>query len=244
MALTWHSQERKVPRAGIVEHLQLAKVAGHDLLHNIVVVAQPPRVAHVVDANPHGEQGVVAPGRVAGLLADAAAELGDLVDQAQHGRRVRGDDGGVGGGAAVGKVVREQRRLVELRHEEADPVQAAASSPSRQGGVAEGVAGRGLGAGDIEARLRVRVAERDQVLERAVVDGGGARGRAGGRRRLGGRGQRGARLGGRGRSGASLGRAGAGLGRAGAGRAGLGRGAAGRLGGGGSAGEALGCGEV
>lgn len=254
--LTRHGQERKVPRAGIVQDLQLAKVASHDLLHNVVVVAEPPRVAHVVDANPHGKQGVVAPRRIAGLLADAAAELSDLVDQAQHGRRVGRDNGGVGGGAAVSKVVRQQRRLVKLRHKEANPVQAAAGSPAGQGRIAEGVAGRGLGAGHVEARLGVRVAERDQVLERAIVDGGGARGRAGGRRRLGGRGQRGARLGGRARSGASLGRAGragASLGRAGAGRAGLGRrrgaaglgrGAAGRFGGGGRAREALVCGEV
>lgn len=157
--LTRHAQQHKVPRAGIIQDLQLAKVAVHDALHQRVVLLQPPRVPDVVDAHPHAEERVVGrPGRVVGLVGDAAAELRDLVDEAQHGRLPGGHERGVGGGAAVGEVVREQRRPVELRHQEAHPVEPPARRPPGQRRVAERVVRRRLGARHVEARLRVRVA--------------------------------------------------------------------------------------
>lgn len=128
--LTWHAQQHKVPRSRIVQDLQLSEVAGHDLFHDLVVVALPPRVADIVDANPDGEQRIVAPGRIAGLLGNAAAELRHLVNEAQDSGRVRLDDGGVGRRAAVGEVVGQESRSVVLGGEETDPVQAAAGSPT------------------------------------------------------------------------------------------------------------------
>ena len=185
--LTRHGEQGKVPCAGVVQNLELSEVGGHDLLDDLVVVRLPPRVTHIVDTNPDAEQRVVAPGRIAGLLGNAVAELLDLVNEAEDGRLVGRDDGGVGGGTAVGKVVGQESGPVVLRGEEANPVQATAGGPPGQRGVTERVARGWLGALDIEARLGVRVAKSDEELDGAVIRRGaaGARCRARGRARAG-----------------------------------------------------------
>ena len=92
------------------------------------------------------------------MAGDAIAKLRDLVDKAQHAGTPGLDDGGVGCGAAVREVVGEQGRGVEFGGQEADPVVATRGSPAGKRGVAERVAGGGLRAGDVEARLGVGVA--------------------------------------------------------------------------------------
>ncbi|KAL2169505.1 hypothetical protein VTG60DRAFT_5974 [Thermothelomyces hinnuleus] len=153
-----------------MKNLELTEVARHDLLEERVVVGIPPDVAHIVDTDPYAKERIVGvPRRIVGLARDAAAELGNLVDEAEHRRLVGRHDGGVGRGAAVGKVVRQRRRRVELGDEEADPVQPAAGRPPGQRRVAERVARRRLGARDVETGLGVRVAESDKVLGRSVT---------------------------------------------------------------------------
>ena len=135
--LTRNTQKQKVPRPRIIHNLQLAKVRVHDLAHQLDIILRPPRVPHVVDAHPHAHEGIRRiPGRVVRVRSDAPAELRDLVDEAEHGRLVGRHERGVGGCAAVGKVVGEEGGLVEVGGEEADPVEAAAGGPAWEGGVA------------------------------------------------------------------------------------------------------------
>lgn len=95
------------------------------------------------------------------MRRDAVAKLDNLVYEAQDFRGIRRNQVGIGGRAAISKVVGEQRGGVELGGEEADPVQTATSRPSRQRWVAERVTGGRLGSRDVEPGLGIGVAASD-----------------------------------------------------------------------------------
>lgn len=159
--LTRNTEKHKVSPPGVVHDLQLLKVPDHDGVHDLGDVVLVVRVPDVVDAHPHAKEGIL--GRPGGCLPgrDAVTKLGDLVDEAEHVGRKGHDQVGVGGGAAVGKVVDQEERLVVRGDERAEPVGAAAGSVAREGRVAEGVGGVGeegrVGDGAVEVGLGVGV---------------------------------------------------------------------------------------
>ena len=165
----WCLQEQKLPRAGVVEDLDLLEVLVEDFGDQCAPVRLVPAVADVVDAHPDAEESVGGcPWRVAGLGGEAGAEFLDLVDEGEHGwvRRVGGYERGVGGGAAAGEVVGVGQRLVVVVDQVVEPVLlvAVGRGVAWEWRVAEDVRAGGLGAVDVEAGLGVAVAEVDDVL--------------------------------------------------------------------------------
>lgn len=104
--------------------------------------------------------------------SDAAAELDNLVDEAQNIRSVRRYQIGISCRATVGEVVSEQRRGVELRGEESDPVQPPASRPAGQWRVTERIGGARLGTRDIKSSLRIGISTRNALGCCHTVRGG------------------------------------------------------------------------
>lgn len=112
---TRHAQQDEVPCPSIIHDLQLREIPIHDLPQQRRLVTPPVRISHVVDANPHAYQCIRRrPGRVGGVGGNRAAELLDLVDEAEHRGGIGCHEAGVGGGTAVRKVVGQEGRGVEL----------------------------------------------------------------------------------------------------------------------------------
>lgn len=172
--LTGNTEQHEIPPTRIIQDLQLLKVLDHDSIQYVRDIALVVRIPNVVDAHPHAKEGVFGRPRrhrrrrhrgiITTTTTDALTKLGDLVDEAEHGGLEGGDEARVGGGAAVGKVVREEQRLVVRGHQDADPVGAPAGGVPREGWVAEGVGGAGEGAVDVEVGGGVRIAAGASLL--------------------------------------------------------------------------------
>lgn len=113
----------KVPHAVVVQVLHEVKVLRHDVVDGAgrVVGRLPKALAHVVDADPHGDEQVVGgPRGVRGRGHEVGLEVGDLRNDVGRDARVDERVGHVG--AVVGKVVGQDGRGVVLARDEADPL--------------------------------------------------------------------------------------------------------------------------
>lgn len=111
--LTWHAQQDKVPRSRIIHDLQLLEIPIHDLSQQSRLVTPPVRVADVIDPDPHANKRIrCRPGRIRGMRGNGAAELLDLVDEAENRGGIGCHEAGICGRAAVGKIIRQQGRGV------------------------------------------------------------------------------------------------------------------------------------
>lgn len=94
------------------------------------------------------------------MAGDAFVKLADLVNQAQHGRLVRSNKARIDSGPAIGKVVGQCQRAVELLGQQVDPVGATRGRVAWVVGISNWIRRRWLATVDIETSLRVRVAAR------------------------------------------------------------------------------------
>jgi len=119
-----HAQEQEVAGACRVDLLEQAIVHGEDLVVQGRGVAEPPRVADVVDADPEGKERVgVFPGDSGrGLAVDGEILVLDLVLEGENGGLVGSDESAVDGRSAVCEVVGLKLAGVVGCGQEADPV--------------------------------------------------------------------------------------------------------------------------
>lgn len=150
---TRHIQKRKISRSRPKQNLHLLKIVLDNILQQLRIIL-PVRIPHIIHAHPDPEKRLLRrPLWELGYIG--IAELGDLIDQAQHFRFVWRDERRVDGRTAVCEVVRVEETSIVLLDEISDPVDAAGRCPAWEGGVADWVVGGGERFGDVETRLTV-----------------------------------------------------------------------------------------